>query len=239
MSYLLFTGWKFHFYSSARISSIWIICGPGFSACKRPSTSLSSAMPQWWKSTPSGTVIYLYPRDGRAFLWAFASRVPPVPRFCFRVPCSHVPAQHFFCVPRAPAFLFCVPLLPLQLTHKVLSGAQLLVKMRYMRGGGEASPVASWLVPNAALWGSYHIYIHHSPQKTLAYKLATPNSLLQSRHSKLATPHSLWPNPCARPGGRGRGDDSTAERSACLLCGGGGTEGGLPIQTFHIIYYIY
>ena len=109
---------------------------------------------------------------------------PACPLFLDFAFAFHVPTflhNIFFCVPRAPAFLFCVPLLPLQLTHKVLSGAQLLVKMRYMRGGGEASPVASWLVPNAALWGSYHIY---------CTPLTTKNPRLQTRHSKLTSPIS-------------------------------------------------
>ena len=70
-----------------------------------------------------------------AFLWAFASRVPAFLDFSFPF---HVPAFHnaiVFAFPRAPAFLFRVPMLP-QFTHKALSGAQLPVNLRYNGGGG-------------------------------------------------------------------------------------------------------
>ena len=163
--------------------------------------------------------------------------MPPVPRFCFRVPCSHVPAQHFFCVPRAPAFLFCVPLLPLQLTHKVLSGAQLLVKMRYMRGGGEASPVASWLVPNAALWGSYHIYTTH-------HKKPSPtSSQLQTHYSNIATPnlplHTHY-DQIPAPGQGGGGEVTTLPPSGQLACCvGGGRKGVSPSKPHNTLYIIF
>ena len=69
-----------------------------------------------------------------------------------------------------------------------------------------------WLIPNATPWGCYHT---------------------------LATPNSLSPVPCTRPGGRGRGNESNAKRSACLLQGGGGDGRGSPHPNLaHYILYL-
>ena len=46
---------------------------------------------------------------GHAFLWTFAFPRARAPRFFLRVPRSRVPVRHFFRIPCAPAFLFCVP----------------------------------------------------------------------------------------------------------------------------------
>ena len=80
-------------------------------------------------------------RDGRV---PVGFRVPSarIPRFSFPF---HVPAFHnaiVFAVPRAPAFLFRVPMLP-QFTHKALSGAQLPVQLRYNGGGGRYGEFSS------------------------------------------------------------------------------------------------
>ena len=81
------------------------------------------------QSVKTDCMLLLYSEMG-AFLWAFASRVPAFLDFSFPF---HVPAflnAIVFAFPRAPAFLFRVPML-LEFTHKVLSGAQLPVKLRY------------------------------------------------------------------------------------------------------------
>ena len=77
---------------------------------------------------------FLVTGDGRAFLWAFAFRVPAFLDFscAFRVPALLY--DIVFAFPRALAFLFRVPL-RLPFTYKASSGVQVPVKLRYNGGG--------------------------------------------------------------------------------------------------------